>query len=143
MSYRCMLLMCIALISGCGGEEPFRKTTSPVKGKLTVDGVAPGSAVQIQCHPVAGLDTQHPTASSTDSDPEGNFMISTYNAGDGVPAGEYTLTFAWQEFSLLSRQYAGPDKLKDRYSDPAKSTIRITVKEGEELDLGTIALTTK
>ena len=70
-------------------------------------------------------------------------MISTYNAGDGVPPGEYTLTFAWQEFNLLSRQYSGPDKLKQRYSDPANSTFKITVKEGEELDMGIIALTTK
>ena len=142
MSFRCLLLMSVVVFCGCGGEEPFRKSTSPVKGKVTVDGVAPGAVIQIQCNPVGGLDPAHPTASSTETDPEGNFQIATYNSGDGVPAGEYTLTFAWQEFNLLSRQYSGPDKLNDRYSDPATSTIKLTVKEGEELDMGVIALTT-
>lgn len=143
MFVRYLFLLSLVLFCGCGGEEPFRKTTSPVTGKVTVDGAAPGSVIQVQCNSVTGLDAEHPTASSTETDEEGNFKISTYNAGDGVPAGEYTLTFAWQEFNLLSRQYSGPDKLNDRYSDPATSQIRITVKDGEPLDLGVIALTTQ
>ena len=128
---------------GCGGDEPYRKVTSPVKGQVTVDGEAPGSGIQIQCHPAAGPDAEHPTASSTETDAEGVFAISTYTSGDGIPAGDYALTFTWQEYNVISRSYGGKDKLNGRYNDPATTTIKISVKDGEENDMGTVALTTK
>jgi hypothetical protein len=43
----------------------------------------------------------------------------------------------------MSRDYSGPDKLNDRYSDPEKSEIKVTVMPGEPTDLGEIKLTTK
>ncbi|MBL8811663.1 MAG: carboxypeptidase regulatory-like domain-containing protein [Planctomycetaceae bacterium] len=139
-----VLMLALSIcVAGCGGEEPFRKQTYPVVGKVTVDGKPPGSAIQIECHPVGGMDAQHPTVSQTESDPDGNFKISTYAAGDGVPAGDYTLTFTWLEFNIMSRSYGGPDKLNGKYSDPKTSEIKITVKEGSETNLNTIELKTK
>lgn len=143
MFQTCIATTLLVLIIGCGGSDPNRKVTFPVKGKVTVDGVAPASGIQIECHPVAGLDTQNPTVSRTECDAEGKFSISTYTAGDGVPAGDYILTFVWQEFNIMSRNYSGPDKLKGRYADLAKSTVKITVKSEGETDLGEIALVTK
>ena len=137
------LLMILVLSLGCGEEPPFRKATVPANGTVTVDGLPPGSGIQIQCHPAAGPDTAHPTVSSTETDPAGKFSISTYESGDGLPAGEYTLTFTWQEFNVISRSYSGEDKLNGRYSDPETSTIKLTVEEGVENDLGVVALTTK
>lgn len=137
------LLMILLLSPGCSEEQPFRKATSPAKGTVTVDGMPPGSGIQIQCHPAGAPDAEHPTVSSTETDAEGKFAISTYESGDGLPAGDYTLTFTWQEFNVISRDYSGEDKLNGRYSDPATSTIKLTVKEGEENDLGVVALTTK
>lgn len=137
------LAMIAVLSLGCGGgEQPFRKATSPTKGTVMVDGIPPGSGVQIQCHPVGPPDPEHPSVSATETDPAGKFSISTYESGDGLPAGEYVLTFTWQEFNVMSRSYSGEDKLNGRYSDPATSQIKLTVKEGEENDLGTIELTT-
>ena len=139
-----LLLMIFVVSLGCGGSEPpFRKATSPAKGTVTVDGLPPGSGIQVQCHPVGAPDTEHPTVSSTETDPAGKFAISTYESGDGLPVGDYTLTFTWQEFNVISRSYSGEDKLNGRYIDPATSTIKLTVKEGEENDMGVIALTTK
>lgn len=143
ISRRLVLVMLFLAVSGCGSEEPFRKATSPVKGKITIDGAAPGSEVQIECHAVSQMDPAHPTFSHTATDAEGMFSISTYAAGDGVPAGDYVLIFSWQDFNLMTRSFSGPDKLKGRYSDVAKSEIKLTVKEGEPLDLGIIPLTTK
>jgi hypothetical protein len=137
------LLFCFCAFVGCSGDEPFRKPTSPVKGKVTVDGAAPGSEIQIECHSVNGMDTQHPTMSQTATDADGNFSVSTYEAGDGIPPGEYLLVFSWQDYNVMARSYSGPDKLKGRYSDAKTSQIKLTVKEGEPLDLGVIALTTK
>ena len=138
-----MLVTCVTLITGCGGDEPFRKPTSPVKGKITVDGQAPGSGIQIACHPVAGLDTVHPTVTTGECNPDGTFVLSTYQSGDGIPAGDYILLFTWQEFNVMARSYSGKDKLNGRYDDAVKSPFKITVKEGAENDLGIVELKTK
>lgn len=137
-----ILALLILLIAGCG-EVDNRKPTYPVKGRITVDGKPPGSALQIECQPVAGMDTRNPTVSRTETDELGNFQISTYSSGDGVPAGDYVLTVTWLTFNLMSRDYTGPDKLDGRYSDPEKSEIKVTVMPGEPMDLGEIKLTTK
>jgi len=132
----------ILILTGCSQQET-RVPTYPVRGRVTVDGQPPGSALQIECHPVVGMDTRNPTVSRTESDEAGNFKISTYAAGDGVPAGDYVLTATWLTFNLMSRDYTGPDKLNGRYSDPQTSSVKITVRPGEETDLGEIKLTTK
>ncbi len=89
------------------------------------------------------MDVEHPSVSRTEADGEGNFKLATYEAGDGVPAGDYVLTFVMQEFNLMSREYSGPDQLGGRYADPKTSEVKITVKDGEPTDLGVIELKTK
>ncbi len=138
--------MCVVLcftVVGCGGTDPNRKQTYPVTGVITVDGNPPGGEIQITCHPVDGFDAQRPSVSQTSSNEEGKFSISTYEAGDGVPAGNYKLTFSWQEFNVMSREYSGPDKLNGRYSDPEKSEVLLKVEAGTPTDMGVVALTTK
>jgi hypothetical protein len=141
-----LLLAAIAILSlSCSKkEEPFRKPTFPVIGKVTVDGSVPSSSIQVHCYSTGTIDTEHPTFSQTETKPDGTFEISTYQSGDGVPVGDYVLTFIWQEFNMFNRTYAGPDKLNNRYSDPKTSEIKLTVKEGgAPTDLGEIKLTTK
>jgi hypothetical protein len=140
---RILSILMLSGLSGCGGTEAYRKDTFPVTGTVTVDGAAPGSDVQVECHPVNGMDTEHPSISRTSTDADGKFSISTYESGDGVPAGDYLLTFMWQNFNLVSREYSGPDKLNGRYSDSKKSEIRLRVSGEGPTDMGVIALTTK
>jgi hypothetical protein len=139
----CLVLVTLAAVTlGCGSSGPPRKQTFVVKGKLVVDGQAPGSPIQIVCHPTAGMDTNMPTFSQTESLPDGTFEISTYQAGDGVPVGDYVLTMSWQEMNLISRSYTGPDKLHKKYVDPAASEFKFTVKD-KPVDLGELAITAK
>lgn len=126
---------------GCG-EKPFRKQVAAVTGKIQVDGKEPGSSIKVVCHSQHASDAEHPTFSQGFSDDQGNFKISTYETGDGVPEGEYVLTFEWGKMNVLSASYGGPDKLKGRYAKPDKSEIKITAA-GEPIDLGTIELKTK
>ncbi len=135
---------------GCGSEPgPERKPTFKVHGKVTVDGKTPDSPIQVHCHLLSEPDPNQTTVTAAQTDNDGHFELSTYESGDGVPAGEYALTFEWKQLNLVSMSYGGPDKLNKRYNDPEKSEIRFTVKEpaeGEEaqpIDLGTIELTTK
>jgi hypothetical protein len=138
----CCCALGLIVVMGCGPSGPPRKETFKVKGKLTVDGAPPELAVQIECHDVKGFDADMPTFSRCDSQEGGVFEIATYQKGDGVPVGEYVLTFTSREFNLMSRDYTGPDKLKNRYKDPEKSEIKFSIVD-KSVDLGEIKLTTK
>lgn len=136
-----MMLGCVVLV-GCGGGNEGRKTTYRISGTVQVDG-KPANYLAVRAHPVAGVDKGDPTYSSAFTDEEGKFVLSTYESGDGIPEGQYTLTFNWGEMNLLSMSYGGPDKLKERYDDPAKSEFKITVGPDQPEDIGVIELTTK
>lgn len=140
---RFALLLLPALFCSCEKEGPYRKETFPVTALVYVDDKLPTSDIKAECHSVAGMDTQHPTVSQGYVGGDGKLAISTYESGDGVPPGEYVLTFYWGEHNLLSRSYGGPDKLKDKYRDPKTSPFKFTVEPGKPTDLGRIDLTTK
>jgi hypothetical protein len=146
MIWRWIAFTCLlpVSLSACSKPQQFRKPTIKVTGDVLVDGKEPDTPVQIECVNTAGMDKEHPTLSRSETNELGAFTFSTYQQGDGVPPGDYVLTFKWQQFNLMSRSYGGPDKLKGRYADPKKSEHKFSVKEGDEpLDLGTIKLTTK
>ncbi len=139
-----MVLACT--LPGCSSEpEPFRKQTSVVTGQVFVDGVPVPvkTPLKVECHNVAGMDQEHPTISSALTMEDGKFEISTYESGDGLPPGDYVLTFMWGKMNLIAGNYGGPDLLKKKYLNPDKSEFKVTVKEGEPVDLGKIELTTK
>lgn len=141
-----ILVVITSAFTGCSQEvEGFRKETSEVTGQVFVDG-APVPATEplmVECHNVAGFDQENPTVSSGLTGEEGKFTINTYAAGDGLPAGDYVLTFMWGKMNLISATYGGPDKLKGKYADKQSSTFKLTVVDGEPNDLGKIELTTK
>ncbi len=96
-----VLCACLCLCS-CSEHLPDRAPTYPVTGQIYVDG-QPAAGLQVECHSVSGMDSAAPTVSATTTDPDGKFAISTYLSGDGVPEGEYRLTFVWRKLSLISR----------------------------------------
>jgi hypothetical protein len=76
----------------------------------------------------------------------GELVVRTYRLpkGDdprsGAIAGEYILTVSWPRERRDGTQ--GEDRLKDRYSDPKTSPLRLTIKPGAN-DLEPIRLTTE
>lgn len=91
------LLLC-GLIAGCGKSE-FRHQVFPASGKITKSG-KPVANAMITFHPVdpsiikmpegaTGIEIAKPT---TTTDENGDFVLSTYFAKDGAPAGEYKVT---------------------------------------------------
>ncbi len=132
---------CLACLA-CQEQGQPRKETFPVTGQVYVDG-EPVKLLAVTCHDMSGIDAELPTTSSAFTGENGTFSISTYESGDGVPEGEYVLTFMWGQREGFSGRYGGPDKLKDRYTDPKKSDVRFTVEPGKPTDLGRIELTTK
>ncbi|MEX1231137.1 MAG: hypothetical protein WEB58_12905 [Planctomycetaceae bacterium] len=137
-----LLLIGLLVLPGCGDDGPKggpRIETFPITGAVTVDG-KPVETLLVVCHPVTPGPI--PTTISSFTDKEGKFSIGTYESGDGAPEGEYKLTFMWGQWNMNGR-YGGPDKLHDRYTDPEKPEVAVTVKPGEPIDLGAISLTTE
>lgn len=134
-----LLLLCV-LMTGCSGERkpPNEKPVVPVSGVVFVDG-APVAGVQIRFNPVT-QDPRNATLSMAKTDAEGQFKAFTYRVDDGVPPGEYTVTFNDQS-KAQPHMRSSPDLLKGKYSDPKKSEFKLTVPEkGKPIDMGKIEL---
>ena len=141
---RSALLAAFSLVffSGCGEKLPDgpRVPTFPVVGQVLVDG-KPADYLNVSCEPQFEKPAIVP-ASAAFTDKEGRFSISTFERGDGAPAGKYKLTFVWGQLNMINGQYTGPDKLNGRYHKPQESQIEVTVSD-TRIDLGTIELTSK
>lgn len=128
----------VANLCGCSGAGSGpSQTLVPVEGQVFVDG-QPATMVQVICHEVGRSSCLVPP---TVTDDQGRFRLSTYEQGDGVPAGgQYVLTFRWSEFEPITMSFRGEDKLKGRYADPATSAIRFRAERGKPVQLGRIDL---
>ena len=136
------LFVVLALfVCSCSEEKLNRKATYPITGEVHVDG-QPAADLAVTFHNVNGMDTAEPTLTATRTDENGKFSASTYDAGDGAPEGEYSVTFEWNKLNTVSMSFDG-DKLDGKYNDPKKSTFKIKVEDGKPADMGKIELTTK
>jgi len=121
-SWRSLMLLIVALLTGCGGSD--RVPVNPVSGKLLVDG-QPAEGAVIVFHPTSPPEKEvHKPAARVMAD--GTFQVTTYDAGDGAPAGDYVMTVTWGE-------PPSPDRLGGQYRDPGKSELKVTVNEGENV----------
>ena len=152
LAFRKVVLLSFALtcpvLVGCG-QGDGRLDVRPTSGVVLRDGLpVPGATVVLNPAPgtpaaAAGL------LPSAETDADGTFVVSSYEPGDGAPAGEYAVTLGWPDRSFKPRTPAQreaalagdvPDRLGGRYRDPAKSTWTIVVTEGAENRLPPIEL---
>jgi hypothetical protein len=133
--------LAIILFTGCGPSGPQggpRVATTAINGIVHVDG-SPAAFLRVVAVP-DGSTSSVPIESSALTTQDGTFSLSTYESGDGVPAGNYKLTFVWGEINLMNGQYSG-DQFNGKYADPAKSEHNLTVTDSDEPhDLGVIEL---
>lgn len=116
------------MLAGCSSKKiDGRKPVFPVRGKLLVGGQpAPGAMVVF--HPAGGsFDAERPFAHV---DPDGSFSLTTYQADDGAPEGEYLVTAEW--FASADRAAPGPwpNVLPPKYARPESSDVRVRVTQG-------------
>jgi hypothetical protein len=120
------LLTTLLLLGACtGSNQPTanRKPVHPVRGQLLVAG-KPATGAFVFLVPIdEPPEPTDPRPRATVAD-DGSFDMSMYGDKDGAPAGEYTVIVMWEG-------EGGYDKLKGQYNDPAKSKLRVTVKEGK------------
>lgn len=55
---------------------------------------------------------------------DGSFDVTTYQAGDGIPVGDYGLGIIWLNDPQSS---SATDKLQGRFADPERSHLKATI----------------
>lgn len=115
-------------------EEPGvvvanRRPPQPVKGTVYFEG-APTPDAQVAFH-LVNPDKKAPTRTGDAFvDADGSFVLSSYNANDGAPTGEYLVTVVWRQPWLDAQGRPGPNILPERYSKPDTTDLRVRVKDG-------------
>jgi hypothetical protein len=128
----CGFIVC-AVTCGCG-EKSDRIVVYPVHGKVLVNGQPAVNARVVFYPKVNEVDGIPMPAPAANANADGVYRLESYEQNDGAPAGEYTVTVSWPEpppeNAELLGVYEQKDRLRNRYSDPAKSGITATVEEG-------------
>jgi hypothetical protein len=90
-------------------------------------GHTPLVGAQIRLHPRGMSLPDDATPSATVQD-DGTFAFTTFEKGDGAPAGDYVATVQW--FRLGPDGGAGGNVLPKRYASPTTSPLTVTIREG-------------
>ena len=127
---RAVMTSAVLITAGCQKQpsEP-RVPVVPVAGTVVFDGQpTPGALVVF--HPVQGTQSQTPPARGTVGD-DGAFDLTTYEANDGAPPGEYKVTIEWRRLIDDNGDVrTGPNVLPERYSRPQTTDLVVRVAEG-------------
>lgn len=110
-----------------GVKEFYRRPTHRVEAKVTLDGKpAAGAFVAMRG---TGKEPRQPYADGF-VEADGTLRLSSYEAYDGAPAGEYAVTAVLRrpEFTVEGRP--GPNLLPARYADAKQSGLTMTVAAG-------------
>lgn len=118
------------LSAGCSADRGDRLPVFPVRGKLAYD-APPAHTAMVVFHPVG---VPHAAAGKPWGfvQQDGTFRVSTYEANDGAPLGEYAVTVHWQIAD--SDGEAGRDLLSaSAYADPRTTPLKVSIKPGPNL----------
>jgi hypothetical protein len=134
------LIPLLSLLVGCGeAPDAGRLPIIPAGGRVLVRG-EPAEGARVLLHPVdprvgaAGL-FPHGSADAT-----GAFSLTSYEQGDGAPAGRYRVSVTWPDPEFVPRTpeqreaialgEPPPDLLRGRYADPARSGLEARIEAG-------------
>jgi hypothetical protein len=125
-----LALLSLALVPLACSSNGAQIPVFPVRGEVFVGG-KPADGAVVHLHPRDPL--KCPPAYATVK-PDGSFKTTTYRDDDGAAAGDYVVTVVWRpERKDENETIVGPDRLRDRYSQPGKSALKATVTTGENV----------
>ena len=128
--------------AGCG-EKNKKLAVVPTEGRVLYKG-KPAVGARVVLVPVAD---DSPTGVKPRGvvGKDGAFRLTTYDAADGAPPGEYRVSLRWPRprASAADADEGGPpgppggvqpDVFGERYSDPKKSGLTVRVEPGKPID---------
>ena len=110
------------------------KKLEPVKGMLSNNG-KPVAGATISFHTFVKLPMER-FAFTADAftDADGSFVPSTYEAFDGLPAGEYTVTI-FHNGKYRDYDPKGKSLLPEKYTTTKTTPLKVIVKEGDKSEI--------
>jgi hypothetical protein len=127
------LLVCALVALGCGG--PKRKPVFTTEGKVLLADGTPAINVTVFLHPPSS--DPDPVRPLGVTDERGMFKLTSYDANDGAPAGEYVVTLIYEPLdSPLFRKKVKKVEIPAAYTKPDASPLRAKVeaRAGNVLD---------
>jgi hypothetical protein len=119
---------------GCGGSS--NPETVPVSGSVTYEG-APLTNGKVMFNPA---DSQSGRVAHGEIMADGQFTLSTYKESDGARPGVYNVTIVSYEDKVggglakdkdLGMRISDKSAIPEKYNDPKRSGISITVEAGQ------------
>ena len=122
------VLLISMVISGCGSSSnESGVVTVPAKGKILVDSKS-FAGLKIQLKPKFEWKSDKVPYPRAVTDDKGEFVLETFQPGDGAPTGDY-------EVSITSPTNEGLGKISDpigsRYADSSKSGLTVKIGDSE------------
>lgn len=126
---RAAALVALCALAGCGGA-PDRVPVYPAGGSLAHDGKPAVGAIVI-LHPADPASAPIKPRGKVKAD--GTYRLTTYDTGDGAPAGAYAVTVYWPRPPAPGQpdNDDGPDRLGGRHLRPDQPVARVTVVAGD------------
>jgi hypothetical protein len=105
------LILLAACLAGCGDRGPV---TKKVQGTITFSGGLPPATGKITLAPVEVTEPFPRRPARGEFDEKGNFTLTTFDAGDGIIPGRYSVNIqCWREKptleTRLSANYVPPN----------------------------------
>lgn len=117
----------VAFLSGCEDPRPRLPRCIPVSGQVLIDG-APAVRAVVTLHPSSPYADGKMYVGQTFTDDNGQFKMTTFNYGDGVPVGDYTVTIMAEWVSKNGQDVGVKDLLGGVYATPEKSPLKLKVE---------------
>jgi hypothetical protein len=122
---RFFVFCCCLGLASCenkyGDHPPY-----PASGQVLVNG-QPAKGVQVVLHHIDNWGERTIVPQGW-TDEEGRFVLSTYAADDGAPAGDYRVAIEWPAWRTKK---IGPDKFGGRFAKPDTSGLTAHIEKGK------------
>jgi hypothetical protein len=121
----------LVALCGCGSSQPAdRVPVFPAAGKVSFDG-RPLTGAFVVLHPKAAADGKTAPRPHAQAAADGSYTLTSYEANDGAPAGDYTVTIELRPIVKNGGDYApGPNVLPARYSRETSSPLTVQIAAG-------------
>lgn len=137
---RCLLLgIFVSVFVGCGGEDENRVPVLPVRGKVLLDG-EPAVGAYVEFRQKNPADASRKISPTCTVDEKGEYLLSTYAMGDGIPEGEYSVLVRWPIPDEMTEPESYPENweyLREVYGDRENPQFEALIQkapEDEELE---------